>query len=256
LSHTLHMYLYFFIGILYKYKSWCCYIIDDNYNHSSLDAQYKMVNAGFSSLLFYGQYKIIMEEHGRNKCRKLGASTDTNSMNIKLISYKTIPSLSDNEDDDDDATYIRNSGLKISVEYIPEIDDDEMKTILSKGLESVVELIKYLHFNNTRPETQNMYISNLRDSVVKYFDTDRWRIEGIEKFIPELYDNMSSLLQLKLEKLYDNLDHTTIIEMEKFLETQDDKWVKKKLFREIVLLLYNNRNMPINTYKRLYPKEK
>ncbi len=153
-----------------------------------------------------------------------------NNVNIKLVAY--------GQED--------LSGIKDSI----------MKKILSKGFESVPELIKYIHFNKDRPEHHNVYISNKKDEFAQIFNGNKWVTVTKDSLISELITDRSGFLEMKMGDLYEDLDQKIIDKMERFLETQEEDLVQKNLRTTLKLLLYNRKNITEQTMAAIKAQEK
>lgn len=130
------------------------------------------------------------------------------------------------------------------------IDDKTAKMILKKGYRSIPELIEYVHFNSDKPENHNIYIPNMRDVYVLTFDGKSWILVEREEVIKTLYDEKYYYLVEKFNELKSDLDNITVKKFTRFSGDSGED-VTKLIMKEIKLLLYNKRDVPVNTRKNI-----
>lgn len=135
-------------------------------------------------------------------------------------------------------------------EDMNKISDEVYKRILNKGFQSVPQLIKYVHFNDQIPENHNIYISNSRDNTVKIHDGSAYILSDQTKIVETLYDQKSGHLEDKYEELVDVLNEFTKRKFQRFLDNKDNAEHMNKIHKDIKLLLYNYRNIPIETQNK------
>jgi hypothetical protein len=123
------------------------------------------------------------------------------------------------------------------------------KKILSKGFSCVPHLISHVHFNSNKPEHSNVYISNMRDTHIMIYDGKKWTLQPRDDTILQLYDEKKEFLIDKFEVLVDELNESSIKKFKRFLDNHEDDDVVNSIKKEIKLILYNNRKLPINIRK-------
>jgi uncharacterized C2H2 Zn-finger protein len=127
----------------------------------------------------------------------------------------------------------------------------EYKRIFGRGMNSTPALLEKLHFDKNTPENHNVYISNLRDEYVLMFDGKIWRLKDREDALQQLYEDKSDILETKFEELIERLDEPTIKMFKRFLKIKDDDDEKIKVIKkELKKVLYENREMVMNTKKK------
>ncbi len=134
-------------------------------------------------------------------------------------------------------------------EDLYEIDDKITIAILKKGYQSISNLIKYTHFNKNKPELHNVYISNIKNNYANIFDGQDWILQKKLEVINQLFDDSQCFLIDKYKELEDNLCEITKKKFGRFMN-EDDDTVIDNLKNDIVLMLYNKRDIPINTKKK------
>jgi hypothetical protein len=129
------------------------------------------------------------------------------------------------------------------------ITDELCKKILSNGLKCVPTLIDHIHFNEQTPEHCNVYISNIRNKYIMVYDGNSWILKEQDNTISELYDDKKDFLIEKFDVLVDKLSDKTIKKFKRFLDNEEDDKIINGIKKDIKLILYNNRKIPITIRK-------
>jgi hypothetical protein len=137
---------------------------------------------------------------------------EINNKLSKLENKQTTNIINNNITNNTNNTIINNTinnNIKITAfgkEDLHKISDAVIAKIMNKGLQSVLQLIKYVHYNENKPENHNVYISNLRDSYAMFFNGDDWKLKQKEEIIDQLLDDKKCHLLEKFDDLINNLD--------------------------------------------------
>lgn len=127
----------------------------------------------------------------------------------------------------------------------------ELFKILSKGFNSVPELVRAIHFNERRPENHNLFISNMRDSYVMIFDGNKWILVDRNETLDDIIDNGKDFLVLKyddIKKLCNEKQQIILKKFDRFANQIDECPKKRKtIANDIKMILYNGRDMVMNT---------
>ena len=159
--------------------------------------------------------------------KKVGINTNTtyiqniaNTQNIQLLSYKQT-----------DYTHLT---------------DEDYKQCISHINFSVPHFIQKVHFNTTKPENHNIYISNLKNKYIMVFDGNKWVYKNQDTEIDDLLDNGNSMLEYKIEDwLEKGQQYPNIMKkFERYMKNIENDDVLNMIKDEIKLLLFNNRNIP------------
>ena len=210
--------------------------------------------------------KIFASQSNRirhNKtCKKLLESDQNNILleKMKLLEDKladleakqpsTINSTINNTNNSHNTTnYIQNIVInKHGDEDMSHLTDIQKMINLSKGYNSVPDLILLKHFDPKHPENSNIFIASLKSSEVYVFNGEKWIIDNSNDAIYHLIDNtksevgdnfkeLKSRLPLKVKELY-----------EKVLNN-DNEIVFKTHKKMIKQMLYNERDIPLKIKK-------
>jgi RNase H-fold protein (predicted Holliday junction resolvase) len=107
----------------------------------------------------------------------------------------------------------------------------------------VKTLIEKVHFNPTKPENMNIYISNIKNNYVMLYKCGQWNIVDRNEQIDDLYE----FNELVLEQWYDRNNTTNpelIKSFERYLQNKNEgDDMLNNVKHKILLLLYNKRNM-------------
>ena len=128
---------------------------------------------------------------------------------------------------------------------ISHLSDIDIRYCIGHNNLCVPYLVKKLHFNPTKPENHNIYISNIKNNYVMKYDGEKWNLEDQEDAIDTLIDDKQLILEQKLEEWIENGKNYPEI-MEKFnryIEKRDNNDVINVIKQEIKLLLFNNRHV-------------
>lgn len=126
------------------------------------------------------------------------------------------------------------------------IDEETSRHILKKGYESVQEYTKIVHFNNEKPQYQNVYVNSWKNKKDAYiFINQQWQIEKLENVINDLKNNGIDFVKSKYAELDKDEDKNSQIvkRMEKFIGQYDDSGVIEDLDDDLKRLLYNKKDM-------------
>ena len=106
----------------------------------------------------------------------------------------------------------------------------------------VKKLIEKVHFNEQMPENMNIYISNIKGNYAMVYNGNKWQIVNKKEQIDELYD----CNEVMLETWYDEYKEQypeVIKSFQRYLKNRDESNVINRVKEQILLMLYNNREM-------------
>jgi len=179
--------------------------------------------------------------------------------NIELKSLITTTSIITNNKIDNNINNKFDNNINIIVspiefgkEDLSFINNDFSKKILNKGFKSIQELIKIIHFNKDKPEYHNIYLPNWRDkSNILVFDGLKWNLSNKDDILDDLKDKGINYIQKKYEELdeTDKKDAIIIKKIKRFLESHDDEDKFDILKKDLLFILYNNRDLIEKTRK-------
>ena len=131
--------------------------------------------------------------------------------------------------------------------------EKQMFNLINKGGSCINESIKYIHFNDKKPEYKNIFITNLKDKYAYVFDGDTFIIKEKNEVLDELLDNHAYNIKEFVEKNRDDLADHTKKSMDRLLnfiynKNDNEEYVNfdKYKLNNIKLLVYNLSNKNTN----------
>ena len=123
------------------------------------------------------------------------------------------------------------------------ITDENYALLINKGFKSVPNFIEYIHFNKNKPEHQNIYISNMRDTHLLIFDGENWQLKERDDVLQEMIENKTDILNDKFDELLKILDESTIKKFSNFLNEKDEDRIIEQIKKDLKLILYNRKQI-------------
>ena len=134
-------------------------------------------------------------------------------------------------------------------EDISHISDKEWLQILNKNYKSIQDLTLKTHFDNNKPENQNIYISNLRSKYIMVHNGNKWEVKDRKDTVDDLYDEKAYIIFNKVDELTKKLPIRIVDKFNEIKTGYDEDKIRKVLLKELDMTLYNQRNIPIYTHK-------
>jgi hypothetical protein len=131
------------------------------------------------------------------------------------------------------------------------IEDKVVKQLLNRGLNAVRETIRYTHLNKNDEKHHNVYVSNMKDVYAMIYDGKKWKITNKKEVIDTLYDDKHLFLKGKYNDIYDELPPIARKKFDRYLELENDKETTDIIKKEILLMLYNNKEIPLSTKRKM-----
>jgi len=122
------------------------------------------------------------------------------------------------------------------------LTDKDYVTCINDTNHCVQSLIEKVHFNDTKPENMNIYISNLKGNYIMIFKDNEWQIQDKKEKIDDLYEYN----EMVLENWYDECKekYPNIIQsFQNYLKNKDESDTINDVKNNILLMLYNKRKM-------------
>jgi hypothetical protein len=140
-----------------------------------------------------------------------------------------------------------NNIVKFGNEDLDYITDNVYKKLMNKGYQSVPQLINYIHFNKNKPENHNIIKTNMRDNKISIFDGEKFILVDKQNILEQLYDTKSEIIEMKFDEIKDDLSDKVINKISRFIRDKDNDKHKTLILKDIDLLTYNNRDIPLKT---------
>ena len=165
----------------------------------------------------YKQSKQIERLMEKLKVTNITNNTITNIQNnIQLLSYK-----------DTDISHLT------AKDYI---------SSLKKVTFCVKHLIEKIHFNPSKPENMNIYISNMKDKYLMIYEDGNWNIKNKIQELNELYESKEMMLEEWLDEeqhKYPDLQD----KFNKYLNNKENDETMNYIKEEIKMMMYNKKKL-------------
>ena len=125
------------------------------------------------------------------------------------------------------------------------LTDNDYISCLKKVTLCVKHLIEKIHFNPSKPQNNNIYISNMRDKYIMVYDGYKWILKNKEQEIENLYENK----EMMIEEWLDEEQHKHPKLRDKFIKYLNNKENDENMNlikEEIKLMMYNNNQFKLN----------
>ena len=132
--------------------------------------------------------------------------------NIQLLSYK-----------DTDVSHLTNKDFEQSIKKVNSC---------------VKDMIEKIHFNPSKPENMNIYISNMKDKYIMVYEDGTWNIKHRNNELDTLYDMKEMLLEDWLDK-YGNEGLKQ--KFNKYLMNKTHEETLSMIKDDIKLMMYNKK---------------
>jgi ABC-type antimicrobial peptide transport system permease subunit len=200
--------------------------------------------------------KKYMEQQMKEEIEKLREENKQLVIQSQNLNKNNVTNINSNNSNNSNNINI-NTTINIVAHGKEDIDsiltNEDFKRIINRGMNSVPELIRRIHFDEKVPENHNVYISNLRDSYVLMYDGNTWRLKNRDEALQRLYDDKSGILEIKFEELIQTLSRTVIEKFQRCLDYLSNEEATKhiqEIKEEIKKILYENKDMIIRTRKQ------
>jgi hypothetical protein len=142
------------------------------------------------------------------------------------------------------------------------ITQKEILSAFKCGREAPLQLMETIHFNPRYPNFQNVYIQNIKEYGTIY-DGKEWIIKSKNEIINDLYTTQRDYLVENVEKYNKLMNASKIRSLRRLLDADEknddqqktrysqDNDVIKSIKKDMELLAYNKRHIPIKNRKKM-----
>jgi hypothetical protein len=120
------------------------------------------------------------------------------------------------------------------------LTDKDYKNCIKHVNLCVLKLIEKIHFNPSKPENMNIYISNLNNKYIMVYDGTNWQLKNRQNELDRLYEEKEMMLE---EWLEENNDTEIKDKFIKYLNNKEKDETLNFIKDEFKLLMYNNKNL-------------
>ena len=137
-------------------------------------------------------------------------------------------------------------------EELTNIDKEQILKAFNGGYYASVKLTKTVHFNPKHPEYHNVYIPSMKDSYAMVYDGEHWKLVQRDQLIDNMYQDKRDYIEENLEEFKESLSISKLKALKRWLESdEDDDKCIQKIKKDIELLLYNEKKIPLDTRKMI-----
>ena len=140
---------------------------------------------------------------------------------------------------------------KFGYEDLSKFDNNKLIDLINLGKNSITNFIKLIHFDKQFPINHNIYITNLKNSLINIFDGEKWNVKEREIVIDELISSKIDFLIQKYDELSLDIDNLNKIKFKNFIDKINDEKYINKIKKNVKNILYNYRHFAISIRKNL-----
>jgi hypothetical protein len=120
------------------------------------------------------------------------------------------------------------------------LTDKDYKNCIKHVNLCVLKLIEKIHFNPSKPENMNIYISNINNKYIMVYDGNNWQLKNRQTELDRLYEEKEMMLE---EWLEENNDKEIKEKFVKYLNNKEKDETLNFIKDEFKLLMYNNKKL-------------
>ena len=137
-------------------------------------------------------------------------------------------------------TFVQNNILSYRDTDVSHLTNKDYEKAIQKVNSCVKDMIEKIHFNPSKPENMNIYISNMKDKYIMIYEDGVWNIKHKAPELNELYDEKEMLLEDWLEtygteKLRQKFD--------KYLNNKSQEDTLHMIKDNIKMMMYNKKSL-------------
>ena len=179
----------------------------------------------------------------QEKYNQLLGELDTIKKNINNINITNNNNNNNNIINNNNNIFI-NVTLPHKKTNIDHLTDEDYFNILGRSLMSIPLMIEKIHFNENNPENHNIYIPNIKNKFAMLYNGSEWSLHSRD----EIIDNMIIDNEMRLEDWLSREDiqekyPTAFKRFELYLKLKEKNANVNRMKEDVLLLLYNKRNM-------------
>jgi len=123
---------------------------------------------------------------------------------------------------------------------VSHLTDQDYRSCIKRVNHCVKNMIEKVHFNPSKPENMNIYISNIKEKYIMVYDGANWNVANRKDELDRLYEEKEMMLE---EWLDSNPDEELKKKFMKYLDNKDNDECLNRIKEEIKLMLYNKQKM-------------
>jgi len=120
---------------------------------------------------------------------------------------------------------------------ISHLTDQDYRYCIKRVNYCVKSMIEKVHFNPSKPENMNIYISNIKDRYIMLYDGQNWNVANKKDELDRLYEEKEMMLE---EWLDSNPEEELKQKFIKYLDNKDNDECLNRIKEEIKMMIYNS----------------
>jgi len=184
-------------------------------------------------------------KHEDNQTNKDNQTNITNIDNQTNITYQTINN------------NIVNNNLIVNInplgkETLHHISLKDYKKYLNGFFPGFIEFIEKVHFDENTPENHNICITNIKSPFMNVYEDDKWLLKDRNEIIQDLMSKKYNLLVKKCDEFEESnqINNKIVENFREFEENYYDNEATRNTKKNILLMIYNNKNKVIDKIKQ------
>ena len=139
-------------------------------------------------------------------------------------------------------TYVQNNIQLLSYKDtdMSHLTNKDYERAIKKVNSCVKDMIEQIHFNPSKPENMNIYISNMKDKYIMVYEDGNWNIKQKNDELNSLYDMKEMLLEDWLETYGNDILRQ---KFRKYLNNKCNEEIMNEIKENIKMMLYNKKNL-------------
>ena len=140
---------------------------------------------------------------------------------------------------------------KFGDENLQNLDNETFIKLINYGKSSLINFIKLIHFDKLYPIYHNIYINNLKNTLINIYDGEKWTVKERDIVLDELINNKLDFLIQKYDELSNDIDNNSKIKFKNFLNKIDNDKFYNKIKKNVKNILYEYKHLPIIIRKNI-----
>jgi hypothetical protein len=131
------------------------------------------------------------------------------------------------------------------------IDYSDIIKCVRNGFDLSLKMIDMVHFNPKYPEFHNIYIPSMNNNYAMKYDGESWTLVPRQETIDGLYNSNRDYIEENIDEFVKSLSVSKKNSLNRWLAIDDGHDYVKTLKTNIKLLLYNKRQIVMNTRSKI-----
>lgn len=135
-------------------------------------------------------------------------------------------------------------------EDLTKLTEGEILEVLQSGYNSPIKLTEKIHFNPERPENHNIYISNKKGKYASVYNGIYWTSKNKKEVVENLYEDKKNYIEAYIMDYSTSIPQSRIKALDRWIKTPEDHARIMKVKDDILMLLYDKREITKKTIEK------